>query len=303
MLSIIICSRDPGRLQAVSESVRATVGTEHEIVPVDNAEGHFGICEAYNLGASRSRYPLLCFMHEDVVCHTDGWGLRVAEALADPAAGLIGVVGGTYMATSPSGYWIEGFRTNRIHQYQRESDGQLTYKRINPGDEPSADVVAVDGLWMCCRRDVWAQRPFDAATFPGFHVYDLDFSFGVRALGLEVRVVYDVLLEHLSYGTYDRAWAEAQVAFERKWRAVLPASTDPLSAAERAEAESLSARSFAQTLLRNGFSRTVTMPYVLRGLRRRPFRRGNAWIVRQALLGQGLDARIKRLLGRPSTTA
>lgn len=303
MLSIVICSRNPAQLRNATESIQATIGVEHEIIPFDNAEGRFGICEAYNVGASRSRYPLLCFMHEDVVCHTEGWGLRVAEALADPAAGLIGVVGGTYMAASPSGYWIPGSRTNRIHQYQREPDGRLSFNHLNPGEEPYSPVVAVDGFWMCCRRDVWAQRPFDAATFPGFHLYDLDFSFGVRSLGLEVRVVYDVLLEHLSYGTYDGAWAEAQLAFERKWRAALPAASEALSAVERAEAEFQCAQSFARTLLQHGFSRRSAAPYVLRCLRLRPFWKVNAWIVRQAVFGPWLDAQVRRVLGRPSPLA
>ncbi|RFP64156.1 hypothetical protein D0N36_15745 [Hymenobacter lapidiphilus] len=54
MISLIICTRDPAALAAVSQSAAATIGVPFEIVPIDNSQGQYGICEAYNLGAARA---------------------------------------------------------------------------------------------------------------------------------------------------------------------------------------------------------------------------------------------------------
>lgn len=312
MLSVIICSREPERLEAVSESIRQTVGVPYEIVAIDNSDGRHGICEAYNIAAAQSQYPLLCFVHEDVLFHSDGWGKAVARSLAGPTVGLIGVVGGTYKTAAPSDYSVAGFHTNRTNHYQRSQDGSVGLRHDNPGGGPSSEVVAVDGMWMCCRREVWEARPFDAETFPGFHLYDLDFSFGVRERGLTVLVVYDVLVEHLSEGHYGAAWAEAQMVFHDTWAHALPASTEAqttveLTASQQREAEFRNAQLFARLLLHNGFPRSVAAPYVLTCLRTRPFRSQNAWIVRQTVLGPRWDARLKRaarrLLRRPSSAS
>lgn len=298
MLSIIFCSRDPEQLARVVDNIGQTVGVEYEIVAVDNAAGQYGICEAYNAGAARSRFGTLCFVHEDVVFHTDGWGQRVADALRDPAVGLISVVGGTYQTKAPAGYWIQDFRTNRIYQNQRELDGSLGFQHFNPYDEVSSEVVAVDGLWMCCRRETWEQTPFDATTFPGFHLYDLDFSFSVRQQGLSVRVVYDVKIEHLSYGSYNRAWVESQWAFQKKWGAQLPASTEPepLSRRERRLAEFVSTWTFVQILRRCGYPRSVVRRYACRCVLLRPFDRRSLSAARQVLIGPRMDDLIMRWL-------
>ena len=105
MLSIIICTRNLAALAAVSQSVAATVGVEYEIVAVDNSAGHYSICAAYNEGAGRARYELLCFMHEDIRFHTIGWGSTVAEILADATVGVLGVTGGMYQLSAPAAWW------------------------------------------------------------------------------------------------------------------------------------------------------------------------------------------------------
>ncbi|MFI2757155.1 glycosyltransferase family 2 protein, partial [Streptococcus suis] len=83
VLSLIICTRDPTALKTVSQSAAATIGVPHEIVAVDNSEGQYGICEAYNIGAAQAQYDVLCFMHEDIRFHTSGWGRIVVDILQD----------------------------------------------------------------------------------------------------------------------------------------------------------------------------------------------------------------------------
>ena len=57
MLSIIICSISPERLQEISQNIHATIGVEHEIIAIDNREKCWSIARAYNEGARQARYP------------------------------------------------------------------------------------------------------------------------------------------------------------------------------------------------------------------------------------------------------
>ena len=66
---MIICSARPERLQAVTRNIEATIGVEYELIAVDNSVEGRGICAVYNEGASRARYPFLCFVHELSLIH------------------------------------------------------------------------------------------------------------------------------------------------------------------------------------------------------------------------------------------
>ena len=66
MVSIIMCSRNPEMDKRLDENIKQTIGTEYEVVLVDNSAGRYGICGAYNEGVRRAKGDILCFMHEDI---------------------------------------------------------------------------------------------------------------------------------------------------------------------------------------------------------------------------------------------
>ena len=105
MLSIIICSRDVDALKVVSQNVEITVGVPFEIIGIDNSNGQYSICQAYNTGAAQAKYELLCFMHEDIRFHTMEWGRKIADILQDTAIGVLGVSGGRYQVAAPAAWW------------------------------------------------------------------------------------------------------------------------------------------------------------------------------------------------------
>ncbi len=80
----------------LKENIRATIGVAFEIIPIINSGGRIGICEAYNIGARRSKFGMLCFMHEDVRMHTMSWGKIVSRILQDKSIGLLGVAGSIF---------------------------------------------------------------------------------------------------------------------------------------------------------------------------------------------------------------
>ena len=81
MLSIIICSVSPERLQAVKQNIQQSIGVEHEFVVIDNREKKWPIAKAYNYGARAAVYPYLFFVHEDVKFHSQNWGLFIDQHL------------------------------------------------------------------------------------------------------------------------------------------------------------------------------------------------------------------------------
>ncbi len=70
MLSIIISSGNQQLLAAVRLNIAETAGILHEIIAIDNTSAKRGICEVYNEGIHRAKYPMLCFMHEDTILQT-----------------------------------------------------------------------------------------------------------------------------------------------------------------------------------------------------------------------------------------
>ena len=81
MLSIIICSVSPERLEQVTRNIHDTIGVDYEIIAIDNREKQWPIARAYNEGASRAHYPFLFFVHEDVKFHSVGWGKCIEKKL------------------------------------------------------------------------------------------------------------------------------------------------------------------------------------------------------------------------------
>src|SRR4029078_13283635 len=70
----------------------------------------------------------------------------------------------------------------------------------------ASDIVVLDGVLIAARREVLRAVPFDAATFDGFHLYDLDWSYRASKAGFRIGVAGDLLVVHQSRGTYGAAW-------------------------------------------------------------------------------------------------
>ena len=226
MLSLIICSRQLDIPAELKENIASTIGCEYEVVVIDNSKNEYSIFSAYNEGVRRAKGDVLCFMHEDIVFHSNNWGLFVGEYFSQyPKAGLLGVAGTHYLSNVPSGWWetettseyyIQGHTEN--NRYVATEEIQQNYRRSN---FPTT-VCAVDGLWMCILKRFFEYVSWDDKMFSGFHGYDMDMSLQIWNAGYEVHLFWDVLIEHKSlgnvsasfYNTYDKIWS--------KWKDSLP---------------------------------------------------------------------------------
>ncbi|MGB3132870.1 MAG: glycosyltransferase, partial [Saprospiraceae bacterium] len=74
MISIITCSRAKDISTELRKNIVQTIGIEHEIIVFDNSANKHSIFQAYNIGASRAKYEILCFVHDDLFYMTQDWG-------------------------------------------------------------------------------------------------------------------------------------------------------------------------------------------------------------------------------------
>jgi Glycosyltransferase like family len=253
MISLIICSRNKQISASLVDNLEKTVGLPFETISVDNSTNQYSIFQAYNIGASKAQYECLCFMHEDILFHTVGWGRIVTEELNDPHSGVIGVAGAIYKSEIESSWWMSNEEDfSFYHRYNLLQHFKSGIKKLEAkGGEKatdSASVVVLDGVWMCCRKQFWESHPFDEKTYNGFHFYDLDFSLTAFVNGFTNKVTYRVLLEHFSAGQMDRNWIIDSKRFHRKWEKMLPASTQPVLAGESEKINKGIIRNYLQTL-------------------------------------------------------
>ena len=209
MISIIICTRRPHALQELSENVSQTIGVPFETVLVDNSDNRYSLCAAYNEGVRRAKGDILCFMHDDVMFRTAGWGKIARRHFEeDGKLGLMGFAGAHLLPSTPM-YWHD---SPFISEYDLTTRGGETEEcfftelfkkqdgrsRYGTGTERKTlvEVAAVDGLCFLVRKNLFDTISFDESTFEGFHLYDMDICMQVREAGYKVAVCNDILVEH-----------------------------------------------------------------------------------------------------------
>ncbi len=225
MISILICSRDKTLLNYISENVKNTIGVPYEIIAIDNSEGKYGICKAYNLGAKQAKYNIFCFIHEDITFETQNWGANIVNHLKDESVGLIGVVGADPMYKMPCTFAQNLLKSEaNIIVYSNDQKHINHIKTIKKDDNSIIkQVTGIDGVFMCTRRDVYQKCQFDEATLKGFHAYDADFSLQILQK-YKVCVVFDVLIQHFSSGHADKNFMDSYLKLCFKWKSKLPIS-------------------------------------------------------------------------------
>lgn len=250
MISVIISSANTQLLRQVTENITATIGVPFEIIATDNSKGEKGICEVYNAAAQQAQYNILCFLHEDIIIKTDGWGQVLINIFkADATIGLVGVAGSSYKTLSPSNWGGHSFETqyfNFEQCYKREQKPPQHFYH-NPGKVKLAPVACIDGVFMCTTKNIFAECRFDESLFKGFHIYDIDYSINVGRK-YKVAVTYDVFLSHLSEGGYNKDWMLDNIAMHNKWNAYLPVNIEGLDLSRQQKIEKQCFRSFINEL-------------------------------------------------------
>jgi hypothetical protein len=219
MISLIVCSVNEVLFQALAASVKDTIGTEHEIIRIDNQENTMSIAVAYNKGAAAAKYAYLVFVHEDVIFHTQQWGRVLLQHFDNlPRAGVLGIMGANYVSYVPRGWYINDQSRMFAHLLQGIPGKQT--KTVDINSTKPAPVFSVDGCFMAVKKETWAANRFDE-EISGFHAYDLSFSLRV-AIGLQNYFINGITLTHLSEGSFDKNWMKANLLVREKLFPHLP---------------------------------------------------------------------------------
>ena len=211
MISLILASPSDARFQAAVQTYQRAIPQNEpfEIIRIPDAKS---LAEAYNRALKLSRGDILIFSHDDVEPLTANLAERLHHHLA--TYDIIGVAG-TSRLVSPR--WIDAgplYTFGHVtHPYEGNTFVVSIYgarARVNP------NIQALDGLFLACRREAVEKIGWDEQTFPGFHCYDIDFTFRAFQAGHKLAVVMDIPLLHNSHGRFDAAWQPHANAFLKK---------------------------------------------------------------------------------------
>ncbi len=181
------------------------------------------ITKAYNVGAEKSRYENLLFLHEDVVFHTKDWGEKLSNHLTKENTGIIGVAGSSYVPAAPSS-WTVDEKYNFVNILQGNKKN-TEFFHIQSTKTDKTKVFAVDGVFLAIKKENYFQFKFDE-NLNGFHGYDLDFSLRVSKK-FQNYVVDDILIQHFSGGNLDKVWFDANVKVKEKLGSQFNKRIDP----------------------------------------------------------------------------
>ncbi|HUX95276.1 MAG TPA: glycosyltransferase [Bacteroidales bacterium] len=238
MISVIICTSDPNKIIDIEKNISNTIGVAYELIIIDNSKLEYNIFQAYNIGVKRSRYQILCFMHDDIVYHSNNWGFEVMKHFDHPETGMIGVSGTRFLSSIPTVWWAGWHKLNNSNSgilcqnsinTNRNNINESNHILINPENSVSSKVVIIDGLWFSIRKTLFEKIEFDDKNYKGFHFYDLDISMQIYKLKFNNLCVFNILIEHISASNHDLEWVENCNIFYHKWKRYLPLSITRLS--------------------------------------------------------------------------
>lgn len=266
MISLIICSRHKSLSNQLLENIDATIGILYEIIFINNCNNQYNIFQAYNIGVKKSKFPYLCFMHDDILYKTKDWGQNTIKHFDDEKLGAIGVAGSPYLAAKPSGWWSSGHTCINILQ---SSDDKCVPTLIHKGGEISSieKVVVLDGVWICIRKKIFDEICFDEKKFDSYHFYDTDICSQIYKLNYKLYCVYDILLQHFSEGKICENWIKSSLVFQDKWKQMLPISILSLSYRRQCQLELNALKqyiTFSKQYYSNYKSNLIAIKYVLK---------------------------------------
>jgi GT2 family glycosyltransferase len=257
MISIIICSRTASISDELTQNIDQTIGIPYELVIIDNSDNLYSIFSAYNEGVKRSKYEVLCFMHDDIIFKTKDWGMKVMNRFNSPKLGAIGVAGSPYYAILPGAWWSGGYICQSIYGEQ-----ELAYQ---PKQDNALPVVVLDGLWYCVRKSLFSMIRFDDTTFSGFHYYDMDISLQIQQNGYKLLNVYDISIQHSS-GKLDTIWLNNALLLQKKWANNLPIFSEKLPYFKEVTIEYAVLEEYIRSMKKNGINSFKILSFIMQQL-------------------------------------
>jgi len=162
--------------------------------------------------------------------HTPNWGAKLVAHLQGEDIGVVGIAGSHYLPATITGWGFNPCQS--MHYLQKMSPdkpSELFYVKYIRKEQEWLPAVTVDGVFLAMRKSICSQISFDAMTFQGFHCYDIDICMQAHSQGFRNRIIFDILIEHFSRGSFNKQWIEATETWLNKWKHKLPANAIPVT--------------------------------------------------------------------------
>ena len=160
-----------------------------------------------------SKGDMLIFSHDDIDIFSPEFPERLQRHLS--TYDLVGLAGTSRLIGPDWGLAGPPYCFGQI--CQPHATDKIAVSIICAPRPVVGNIQAIDGLFFAARRSVLPRIAFDSATFDGFHLYDLDFSYAAYRGGLKIAVANDICAFHASHGTFDEVWRHSAMKFQQKW--------------------------------------------------------------------------------------
>lgn len=212
MITAVVLSSSPGRARAAERAAAAALaGAEHEVL---TTLGAASVAAGANAAVDRSRGDSLLFLRDETESLTEDLAGPMLRALA--RCDIAGVAGTTRLV-SPG--WFHGGPPWLYGQVAQANalTGAVMVMLYQQTPEPLVlGMQALDGCLFAARRAVFERVRFDAAGFPGEHLFDTDVFYSAHLAGLSLGVSMEMhAIQPLKTGV-DPAWDRAAQGFWSK---------------------------------------------------------------------------------------
>jgi hypothetical protein len=212
-VSIVVCSVRPALLAEMRRNYASALGNRaHEFIEIGDARS---LCEGYTRGLRAARHPIVVFSHDDVELLSPRAFDAIERALAShDIAGFAG----SLLARGPAVMWaghphLRGFVA--LPGRSKPDAVDATVFSLDCGI--ASGMQALDGFFLAARREAAIAIGFDAATFDGFHFYDLDFTYRAHLAGMRLAVTTEACALHRSLGNFGNDWQRYAARFAEKF--------------------------------------------------------------------------------------
>ena len=206
MISVVYSTRKENK--EFQNYIKKTIGLKnfeiHEIVN----DGKKSLTECYNQGLDNTKNKIVVFCHDDIFLK-DGWGKKIIRHFEKTDYGILGMAGTTDMGKT--GCWWED-QSKMIGIVSHSHQGKTWENRYSENfGEEIIETVILDGLFFVVDRNKLIHH-FDE-DFKGFHFYDLSFCLPNYLDGVDLGVITNIRVTHMSIGETNDMWEENKKLF------------------------------------------------------------------------------------------
>lgn len=189
-----------------------------EVIPFENSGTH-SLTEAYNIILEKSSNDIVVLCHDDIYFEKNNWGNKVLKHFKrNPEYGILGVAGSVKIPQSGM-WWEDPSRMRGIVNHEHEGKKWESKYSTSLGNKVEP-VVLVDGLFLVLNKPK-IKKTFNE-NVKGFHMYDVDFCVRNYIEDVNIGVIYDVRITHLSIGMTNDQWEKNREQFAKSYKEHLP---------------------------------------------------------------------------------